>query len=84
MKKIDIAFLIFGNLGLYGLCMFFSIALIQHSAFFYTFPPDPNRLLHVPLQTYILLSILLFFAFKLQHYLEKKAAILKEEGGDLL
>jgi hypothetical protein len=65
------------NITLYLLSLILSVALIQHGAFFYTFPPDPALMVRVPLITYFLLATLLFVIFKVSYYAEEHGEIFR-------
>ena len=69
------------NLILFAVCMLFSLGLIQHAMFFYSFPPDPNRYVDVSFIAYVVLGLIMFFALKLQYWLAKRGELLdnKEE-----
>lgn len=65
---------------LFCLCALFTIGLIQHAMFFYSFPPDPDRYVIVNPMAYLVLTIILFISFKLSHYLAEKGEIIGDGG----
>ena len=67
------------NLLLWAVCLLFSLGLIQHSMFFYSFPPDPNRYVNVSFAAYVVLGLILFVVLKLQYRLAKRSELLDEE-----
>ena len=67
------------NLILLCVCMLFSLALIQHAVFFYSFPPDPSKYVHVNIYAYVVTGLLLFGALKLQYWLAKRSEVVEEE-----
>ena len=66
------------NAILFNVCAAFTVGLIQHAMFFYSFPPDPDRYVHVNWMAYIVLTILLFISIKLGHYLAESSQLVEE------
>lgn len=64
------------NFILLVVCMLFSLGLIQHAMFFYSFPPDFSRFVDVSVLAYIVLGLILFFALKMQYWLAKRSELL--------
>jgi len=67
------------NIGLFIAYMLFSIGMIQHAVFFYSFPPDFSRWLNIHPMAYIILSVILFSAAKIEHLLLEMGAVVREK-----
>jgi len=79
-EGLSLALKIAYNVLLLLVCMGFSVALIQHAAFFYSFPPDFSRWVSVSHLTYVFLGLILWFALKLQHFIAEKSQFVEDEG----
>jgi hypothetical protein len=57
------------------LCILVVVLLIQHAAFFYTWPPDIGKLVGVPWYLYIILGLPVYILFKTAHYVEEMSEV---------
>jgi hypothetical protein len=73
---------LYWNLMLFGLSFSLSMMLIQHGVFIYSFPPNPAALIPVNPVVYLIMSIMLYFIFKLLHYASEGAEVLPDPDED--
>lgn len=50
---------------------------IQHSAFFYSWPPNFNYMVYVPWFVYFILGVPVYLLFKLSHFVEQRGEMVK-------
>ena len=65
------------NITFYLLSVLVIILAIQHSMFFYSWPPDLDKLIYVPWYIYFVLGVPVYFLFKVSHFIEKRGTIIK-------
>ena len=65
------------NIVFYLLSVFVIILGIQHSMFFYSWPPNPNNLVYVPWYLYFILGIPVYLLFKVSHFVERRGEVVK-------
>jgi hypothetical protein len=70
------------NINLLGLSLVFSMMLIQHATFFYSFPPNLSLIVYVNPMVYLIMTFAVYTMFKVSHYASEAAGVLPDPGDD--